>query len=175
VREIGGEFDIKSSSVFDLLTALEKKGRLKRGKLGARSLIVEGVDPRDCGDCAEVPLVGTIAAGRPIEAIEDPSETLTVDRSLLRGGSAFALKVEGDSMVDAGILDGDCVVVRKQDTADNGDIVVAVIECDATLKRFYREKNRIRLQPANRKMKPIYVASGEFMIQGKVVAVQRTL
>ena len=174
VREIGGAFGIKSSSVFYLLTVLERKGCLKRGKLGARSLIVKRLDSSDCGDCAEVPVVGRIAAGRPIEAVEDKSATRTVDKGLLRGRKAYALLVEGDSMVNAGILDGDYVIVRKQNTADNGDIVVALIEEEATLKRFYREKNRIRLQPANRKMKPIYVASGEFRIQGKVVAVQRT-
>jgi len=175
VREIGGAFRIKSSSVFDLLKALEKKGYLRRGDLGARSLIVEECDTREHCECAEIPVIGRIAAGRPILAVEDHTGTITVNRNLLRGHEAYALRVEGDSMVDAGILDGDYVVVRKQDTAENGDIVVALIEDEATLKRFYREKDHVRLEPANSAMQPIRICSGEFRIQGKVVGVQRNL
>ncbi len=171
VREIGRAFGIRSSSVFDLLKTLERKGRLRRCGPGARSLVLKNLS---CG-CRELPVKGRIAAGKPILAAEDDLGTVTVDADLLRSQAGYALKVEGDSMVDAGILDGDYVVIRAQDTADDGDIVVALIEDEATLKRFHREKNRIRLDPANKKMRPSYVDSGEFRVQGKVVAVHREL
>lgn len=175
VREIGGAFDIKSSSVFDLLKALERKGQLRRGELGARSLIVEeDARSHECG-CEEVRIVGRVRAGAPIEAIEDDWGTIAVTKDLLRGRSAFALKVEGSSMVEAGILDGDYVVVRKQETADDGDIVVALIEEEATLKRFFREADGVRLEPANPAMSAIRIRSGEFAIQGTVVSVMRVM
>ncbi len=177
VREIGDAFSIKSSSVFDLLKTLERKHYIRRGDQGARSLIVEGMKKRyGLGhDIVEVAIVGRIPAGQPIEAIEYDCGTVAVKREVLRGREAYALKVEGDSMVDAGILDGDCVIVRKQDTADDGDIVVALIEQEATLKRLYRDGDGVRLEPENTRMRPIHVRSGDFKIQGKVVGVQRTI
>jgi len=175
VREIGAAFEIKSSSVFDLLKALERKGQLRRGDMGARSLIVKGRGQRhECG-CEEVRIVGRVRAGTPIEAIEDDWGTIAVKKDLLRGRPAFALKVDGNSMIEAGILDGDYVVVLKQETVDDGDIVVAIIENEATLKRVYREHKGVRLEPANSDMVPIHVSSGEFKIQGKVVGVLRLL
>lgn len=177
VREIGEAFHIKSSSVFDLLKTLERKSCLRRGDRGARSLIVEGMGKRRGfgHDIVEVAIVGRIAAGQPIEAIEHNCGTVPVKRELLRGREAYALKVEGRSMIEAGILDGDYVIIRKQDTADDGDIIVALIENEATLKRFHRERDGVRLEPANSRMRPIRVQSGEFKIQGKVVGVQRTI
>jgi repressor LexA len=177
VREIGRAFDIESSSVFDLLKTLERKNYLRRSDRGARSLIVEGMRTRRRlgNDIVEVAIVGRIPAGQPIEAIERDCGTIPVRRHLLRGQEAYALKVEGQSMVESGILDGDYVIVRKQDTADDGDIVVALIENEATLKRFYREANGVRLEPANSTMRSIHVQSGEFKIQGKIVGVQRTM
>lgn len=175
VREIGDAFGIKSSSVFHLLKELERKRYLRRGDLGARSLIIEGSHDEEDADAVAVPVLGRIAAGAPIFAVEDPSETVAVEKRLARGRELYALRVEGESMTDAGILDGDLVIIRKQDTADNGDIVVALIGDEATLKRFYIEKGRVRLEPANEKMNPIYVDSGGFHVQGRVVAVHRTL
>ncbi|GIK17001.1 MAG: LexA repressor [Planctomycetota bacterium] len=172
VREIGDAFGIKSSSVFHLLKELERKGYLERGELGARSLIVKGRKRVPCG-CEEVPVVGRIAAGCPAEAIEHDAGTLHVNKEMLRGRGGFALKIVGDSMVEAGILDGDYVIIRKQETAEDGDVVVALIEDEATLKRFYREGEGVRLEPANSRMQPIHVRTGEFRIQGKVVGVQR--
>jgi len=174
VREIGAAFGIKSSSVFDLLTVLERKGYLRRGDRGARSLIVEGLASAR-NEISEVPVVGSIAAGRPIEAIEDDRGSIAVSRDLTRGRKTYALKVEGESMVDAGILDGDYVIVRKQETADDGDIVVALIGEEVTLKRFYREKNGVRLDPANQNMSSIIISAGDFRIQGLVVGVMRML
>ncbi len=175
VREIGSAFNIKSSSVFDLLKALEQKGHLRRGGLGARSLVLEGHGHHHECSCEEVRVVGRIRAGHPIEAIEDDCGTITVKRALLRGCEAFALRVAGSSMVEAGILDGDFVVVRKQETADDGDIVVALIENEATLKRLYKDSDGVRLEPANRDWSTIVVRSGEFRVQGKVIGVQRLL
>jgi len=176
VREIGDAFGIKSSSVFELLKALERKGYIRRGELGARSLIIEdGKSRRSEGGTVEVPVVGRIPAGQPIEAIENEGGTVAVGKDLLRGHDGFALEVEGQSMIEAGILDGDFVVVRKQENADDGDIVVALIESKATLKRLYREDGGVRLEPANQAMAPIHVNSGEFKIQGKVVGVMRKI
>ena len=175
VREIGHAFSIKSSSVFDLLKALERKGYLQRGELGARSLIISNMKAMRTCRCEEVPVVGRIAAGQPILAVEDDRGTVTVSRALLGGRQAYALRVEGESMKEAGILEGDYAIVRKQESVDEGSIVVALIDDEATLKRFYREKNRVRLEAANRMIGPIYVDSGEFRIQGKVVAILRII
>ncbi len=191
VREIGRAFGIASSSVFKHLKALEKKGLLRRGELGARSLELPGALRRpaapahdghgECDECASVPLVGRIAAGSPVLAAEDIEGELTVPRRLVRSGSYFALRVKGDSMVEAGILDGDTVIVRVQPDVEAGEIAVCLVsgdtdEDEATLKRVYREgRGRLRLQPANSAMKPITVHAREVTIQGKVVAVQRTM
>jgi len=175
VREIGAHFGIASSSVFDHLQALERKGYLRRGNLGARSLIIKGSQAEQDADAVAVPVLGRIAAGAPIFAVEDPSETVAVERRLARGSELYALRVEGDSMKDAGILNGDLVIIRKQDTAEDDDIVVALIGDEATLKRLYRETNDVRLEPANRQMEPIRVRTDELRIQGKVVAVTRVM
>lgn len=175
MREIGGAFEIKSSSVFDLLLALERKGHLERGERRARALILKGRRVRhECG-CEEVRVVGCIRAGGPVEAVEHDRGSVAVSKDLVRGHEVFALKVQGDSMVEAGILDGDHVIVRRQESAGEGDVVVALINDEATLKRFRREGARVRLEPANRTMDPIYVEPDELRLQGKVIAVQRTL
>jgi len=175
LREIGDSFGMKSSSVFDHLKALEQKGYIKRGEMGARSLIVKDMDKATQRRSAEVPVVGRIVAGQPVEAIEHDRGSIIVNREMIQHGKAYALLVEGQSMIEAGILDGDYVIIRKQETAENGDIVVALIDGEATLKRFYLEDRGVRLEPANPNMKPIYVNSGEFLIQGKVIGVHRLL
>ena len=175
LREIGGAFGISSPGVLGHLRALERKGYLKRGNLGARSLEVVCASDGDAGGSVRLPVVGRIAAGTPLLAVENIEGSISVDRRMLGRGRAdwFALKVKGDSMVEDGIRDGDVVVVRKQETARDGDVVVALMEDEATLKRFYREKRRIRLQPANSEMEPIYVK--DVTIQGIVKGVIRTL
>lgn len=173
VRELAKEMNITSSTGFYLMRELEQKGMIRRGALGARSLIV-GDQSLGCS-CEELPVLGVIAAGGPIEAIENHSGTITVERTLLNGAKGFALRVAGQSMIDAGILDGDFVIVRKQPVVENGDVVVALIENEATLKRFYRQGKQVRLEPANRAMSPIFVSGGEFKIQGKVVRVIRKM
>jgi len=176
VREIGGAFGINPRSVFDFLKALERKGYLKRGKLGARSIEFPERKPyrprQPRSQPSPLRILGRIAAGKPIYALEDDLGTLSLDP--LQHQGCFVLIAEGDSMIEAGILNGDCVIVRPQDHARDGDIVVALIDNEeATVKRFYREENRIRLQPANKNMEPIYVRPEELRIQGRVVGVHR--
>ena len=131
--------------------------------------------PNKSKQTIEIPIVGTIAAGQPIEAIELPDETIAIPRDeVTRSGNYYALRVTGNSMVDEGIFDGDIVVIKKQETANNGQTVVAIIdENQATLKKFYKEKNRFRLQPANPTLFPIY--RREVEIRGIVVKIIRNL
>lgn len=177
VREIGEALGLSSSStVHAHLAALERQGYIRRDPSKPRALEVldfrdteRGVDPRSV---TAVPLVGSVAAGEPILAAENIEATLALPVEFA-GDSTFILRVRGDSMVEAGILDGDYVVVRQQPSADDSDIVVALIDDEATVKRFFREADRIRLQPENSTMEPIYVR--EARILGKVVALFRRL
>jgi len=178
VREIGRRFHMVPSSVFGHLKLIGKKGYLKRGKLGARSLEVAVAQPApvlSMGETLAIPEVGRVAAGMPLLAQENIEGQLSLDRALLRGAanaSYFVLKVTGDSMIEDGIFDGDRVVVRQQNTAENGQIAVALLDDEATVKRFYREDGRVRLQPANSSMKPIFAK--EVSIQGVVVCALKT-
>jgi len=177
VREIGQAVGLSSSStVHAHLAALEAKGLIRRDPSKPRAL--EVFDYRDTeravdyGQVRAVPLVGQVAAGQPILASENIEGTMCLPAELA-DESAFVLRVSGDSMIEAGILDGDFVVVRKQDTATNGDIVVALLDSEATVKRFYREATQIRLQPENNSLDPIY--SRDVIILGKVIALFRRL
>ena len=177
IREIGVELGIRSTNgVNDHLKALERKGYLTREEAKSRSLVP--VDLRD--DLVEVPLLGRIAAGLPMLAVENIEDTVRVDRFLLGGRSTevFALRVVGQSMIGDGIHDGDFIFVRKQDHANPGDIVVAWIEGEATVKRYYPEGDRIRFQPSNPRMDPIYVSADEFretQIVGLLVGLYRQM
>jgi repressor LexA len=179
VREIGEAVGLSSSStVHSHLAALEEKGFIRRDPTKPRAL--EVLDFRSDGEKAAplplnvhaVPLVGRVAAGAPILAEENVEETIALP-SELADDTNFILKVRGESMVDAGILDGDYVVVKQQDTASNGEIVVALLGEEATVKTFYREPGRIRLQPENETMEPIYAT--DVAIVGKVVSLFRRL
>ena len=203
IREIGEHFGIRSTNgVNDHLKALERKGHLLREELKSRALsVLEGgksgqpassgvfssgtrfVRKRELtsvatGDVVEVPVVGKVAAGEPILAQENITDHVRID-SFLLGDSprkVFALKVTGDSMIGDGILDGDYIFVRKQLQATSGEIVVAMIEDEATVKRFFPEGDRIRFQPSNPRMRPIYVSRDDFrntQIIGVVVGVYR--
>jgi repressor LexA len=183
VRDIGRAVGITSTSVVDYnLRVLEREGFLRRAREVSRGIELVGEMARRVRDSlAEVPIVGRIAAGEPIEAVEERDrEMLLVSPSLAPEG-CFALRVKGKSMIEDLIDDGDLVVVRPQSTADNGDIVVALLtdggseSGTATLKRIYREKDAIRLQPANATLPPIYVDPASVQVQGKVVAVIRQL
>jgi len=169
VREIGAEFDIKSpNGVMCHLKALEKKGLITREPNMSRAITLTEEPAHEEG----LPLAGRIAAGFLHEAVEDTQRVNFNDLFHSDAGDLFALKVEGDSMIDDQIADGDFVVIRKQPVASPGQIVVALTdENEATLKRWYPEKNRIRLQPANPAMKPIYVDHAR--VAGVVVGVVR--
>jgi len=165
------------STVHEHLAVLEKKGLIRRYKGAVRGIEVmednENKEKNILNRMIELPVLGFIACGEPIEPYTDPNATLAVNSNLVKSGDkSFVLQAKGDSMMDDGILSGDYVVVREQNQAINGDIVVAVLRNGfATLKRFYKEATRIRLQPANSTMSPIYVTDVE--IRGKVVAVIR--
>lgn len=166
LEEIKRHFRLSSfSTVHYLVEQLREKGYLKKEDFKARSIEISKGSKIDN---VEIPLLGLIAAGEPIEAIENP-ETIQVDRSLLsKSGDDYALKVSGNSMIDEGIFDGDTIIVKQQSTAENGDKVVALInKNDATVKKFFLENNRVRLQPANPSFPPIF--PDDILIQGKVV------
>lgn len=192
VREIADAVGLASTSaVHHHLTALEREGLLERGAKLTRALrLTTRVEPAPRRrvsdrrvtpfrmplerDVLTLPVLGEIAAGQPIEAYDDAAETLDVPGSMQARDGSYVLRVRGKSMIDALIDDGDYVVVQPQATARDGDIVVALLEDNGvTLKRFYREKDRVRLQPANASMEPIY--ANELQIQGKVVGVIRKL
>ena len=191
VREIADAVGLASTSaVHHHLIALERDGLLERGGKHSRALRVTRSPERTsrAADSTKVtpfrmpmeretlalPVMGEIAAGQPIEAYEESAETLEVPRSMEAREGSYVLRVRGKSMIDALIDDGDFVIVQPQATARDGDIVVALLEDNGvTLKRFFREKDRIRLQPANAEMEPIYAT--EVQVQGKVVGVIRRL
>jgi len=177
IREIGAELGIRSTNgVNDHLKALERKGYINRD--GAKSRTLVPVDLAD-DNLVEIPILGRIAAGEPILAVENAEDTVKIDRFLLgKTKEVFGLRVVGESMINDGIHDGDFIFVRKQRTASRGTIVVAMIDGDATVKRYYPEGDRIRFQPANDAMEPIYVAANEFrdtQILGVVVGVYRRM
>ncbi len=167
---------ISATAALAHVVALEKKGYVKRDPHRARGIeLVEQQAAKPAEDTTplyRLPIFGEIAAGQPIEAYEDKSESIWVEAALARSPSNFILKVRGLSMIGDGILDGDYVIVQPQNTAENGDTVVALVGgAGVTLKRFYRERGRIRLQPANPYLEPMIVS--DVAIQGKVVAVIR--
>jgi len=175
LTEIAEYFGLSSlATVHEHLTVLEKKGLIRRYKGAVRGIEVIGdIDLNQVEKTVELPVLGFISCGSPIEPYNDPNATLSVNSNMVRSvDSSYVLQAKGDSMVEDGILNGDYVVVKEQVSAINGDIVVAVLENGfATLKRYYKESNRIRLQPANSSMSPIYVNDVE--IRGKVVAIIR--
>jgi repressor LexA len=169
VRDLCRMTKLAIGTVSDHLNILERKGWIKVD--GSPRGIHLTEEPTDKVDTVAVPLVGTITAGSPIEAIEVPEDPIVLPKAVAKPGS-FALRVQGDSMVDDHILNGDLVVVFPQPHVNNGEIAIALLEDGtATLKRIYRGKGRIRLQPANARMKPIYVKN--VTIQGKVTSVLR--
>ncbi len=179
VREICKALDLKSTStVHGYLSRLEKKGLIQKAALKPRTLRI--VDEEDeekpfytSKEMVDVPIVGKVTAGLPILAVENIEDTFPLPIDFVGNSETFMLRVRGDSMIDAGILDGDLVLVKKQNNAENGDIVVALIEDEATVKKFYKEKNYIRLQPQNQFMQPIIVPT--CTILGKVAGVFRKI
>jgi repressor LexA len=181
-REICDRFGFSSyGTVYKHLSLLQKKGLIRRDWNQKRG--VELVDQADeasrsesgsapRGNARELPLFGYIAAGRPLE-VDLSDETIAVPEHLTSRGENYVLKVRGDSMVEDGILDGDLVIISRRELADNGEMVVANVNGEVTLKRLYREGERVRLQPANSMMGPIYAAARDVAVQGVVVGLMR--
>jgi repressor LexA len=181
-REICDHFGFSSyGTVYKHLSLLQKKGLIRRDWNQKRG--VELVDQGDeasrsesggaaRGNARELPLFGYIAAGRPLE-VDLSDETIAVPEHLTSRGENYVLKVRGDSMVEDGILDGDLVIISRRELADNGEMVVANVNGEVTLKRLYREGERVRLQPANSMMGPIYAAARDVAVQGVVVGLMR--
>jgi repressor LexA len=170
LEEIAAHFGVNKVTIFGHVAELERKGVLRRAARGvSRGLqIVDGDEP---APAHALPILGRIAAGAPIEALEDP-EILDLGDLIPSGSEVYALRVSGQSMIEDAIADGDIVLVERRATARNGETVVAVLpDGDATLKRFYKEKGRIRLQPANASMRPIFVKEVE--VRGVVIGVVR--
>jgi repressor LexA len=177
VREIGHAVGLRSSStVHGYLSSLEDKGYIRRDAAKPRAIeVVMGADrmPPPGRDVLSVPLVGQVTAGQPILAVENIADYFPLPRSLAGEGDAFLLRVSGNSMVGAGILDGDYVLVRKQSTAENGEIVVALIDDEATVKRFYLDATHVRLEPENPAFSPII--TDRAILLGKVIGLVRKI
>ena len=186
VREIGKAVDLKSTAtVHGYIASLEKKGYIKKESQKGRTLkllkggAVEGQQSTfdkevySSREMVDVPVIGKITAGEPILAVENVTDTFPIPLDFVGTGESFMLTVRGESMIEAGILDGDYILVRKQNTANNGEIVVALIGDEATVKTFYKENDYFRLQPENDTMEPIILK--EVTILGKVIGLYRKL
>lgn len=175
MREIGGKFAIRSTNgVEGHLAALERSGFITRERGMSRGIALN----IDMPSVATVPLLGRVAAGIPVLSPENREADIMLDLSLLSlrsGNNLFALKVRGESMVEAHIMDGDVLIVRAQPSAQNGEIVVALVDGEATVKRFFLEKKGVRLQPENKSMKPLLLKQGEFRILGKAIGALRKI
>jgi len=178
VREISGHFGFGSTNAQQFLQLLIKKGYLRRTSTKSRSLEIlkeKWGRPEDYENAVNIPIIGSIVAGSPIYAEENFAGTLTIDKRLAKGRKLYALKVKGNSMIKAGIYDGDYIIARCQNMADNGEIVVALIGDDATVKRFYYKSGKVILHPENDKLSDMVYEPDEVLIQGKVVGVQRIM
>lgn len=173
VREIGEHFGLDPHAVHDHLKALERKGCLKRSSSKARSLRL--VQATEQVTTRLVPIAGRVQAGLPLFAVENIEGALPVAEEWLGEAEAFFLKVKGDSMIGAHIQDGDYVLVRRQTTAEEGDIVVALLDDEATIKRFFHRGKTVLLRPENPAMMPIEVKDGDLRILGRVIGVLRKL
>jgi repressor LexA len=170
--EICSQFGFRSyNTVTTYLKILERKGYVRLPREKNRKRAIEVISPVETKRF-EFPLLGRVAAGKPIEAVED-IKAIEVPPSMVGSGDHFVLQVNGDSMKEDGILDGDFVVVRKQPTAENGETVVALINNEATVKKYYQKNGHVELRPAHTEMGPLQVREGDLRIEGKVVGVLR--
>ena len=175
MREIGEAVGLKSPSTVHMhLNKLEQFGAIRRESEKNRAIDVVGSSPMRNVSMISVPYVGHVTAGQPVLAVENIEETYPLPVDLVGHDNVFMLKVEGDSMIQAGIFDGDYIIVRDQDSARNGDIVVALVDGEeATVKRFFHERDRVRLQPENDRLSPIYTK--DVAVLGKVIGVYRKM
>src|SRR6266511_3952800 len=169
IPEIGKQFKIASTNgVSDHLKALEQKGYI--GRVGKRAIeVLNALGKSVLTATREVPVLGRVPAGKPFLSEENVEGVLTIPADMSSGEKTFALRVKGDSMIGAGIMDGDRVIVKQQSTAENGEIVCALIDGEATLKRFFKKDGVVTLKAENEKYPPITVSSGEFRIVGRIV------
>ncbi|MBR7091398.1 MAG: transcriptional repressor LexA [Clostridia bacterium] len=184
VREMCEAMGMNSTSTITYyLNYLEKQGKIKRGAFKNRAIEIVDTEPSCMTDNIQnidfmrnftrIPILGKITAGEPILAVEEHDDVLHLPNNLFHGEDLFVLNVSGNSMIDAGILDGDMVVIRRQSTANNGDIVAALVDDSATIKRFFRENGHFRLQPENSTMQPMIF--DEVQILGKVIGLIRNM
>lgn len=173
VRDICQAVNLKStSSVHAHLESLEKNGYIRRDPTKSRTIeIIDDNFNLSRREVVNIPLLGQVAAGQPLLAVENITEYFPIPSEYMRGGEVFMLKVKGDSMINMGIYEGDQIIVRKQNTASNGEVIVALVDDSATVKRFYKENGHIRLQPENDFMDPIIVDDCEIL--GKVIGLIR--
>jgi len=178
LREIASHFGLTGPKAPQkTLNILERKGYIRKIPGGSRAIEILSHSSFPLAQILPIPIVGRVRAGEPILAIENIEGYINLDRSLVSSGDVFLLRVQGDSMIDAHIQDGDFAMVKPQPNAENGEIVVALIEDEATIKRIFKKRDLIRLEPANPKMEPIVVKKGEkkITIVGKVVGIFRKL
>lgn len=172
MREIGAYFGFTWPAAKGHLIALKKKGLIRISSFKSRGIEIVASKYREA---FELPIAGRIRAGKPVLAIEEIEDHIVIDRNLFKDSDAFALRITGDSMVEAGIFDGDYVIVKPQRTIENGEIAVVLLEDEATVKKVYKEKRNVVLKPENRSMQPTKHSSDEVTIIGRVVGVIRKL
>jgi repressor LexA len=178
LREIASHFGLRGpKGPQKTLTILERKGYLRRIPGGSRAIEILNFPPFHSNKIISIPIVGRVRAGEPILAIENIEGYINFDRSLVASENVFLLRVQGDSMIDAHIQDGDFALVKPQPNAENGEIVVALIDDEATIKKIFKKRDFIRLEPANPNMEPIVVKKGEkrVTVVGKVVGIFRKI
>jgi repressor LexA len=178
LREIASHFGLRGPKAPQkTLSILERKGYIRKVPGGSRAIEILSYPQFSLTHILSVPIVGRVQAGEPLLAIENIEGYINLDRSLVSSGDVFLLRVQGDSMIEAHIQDGDFALVKPQPNAENGEIVVALIEDEATIKRIFKKRDLIRLEPANPKMEPIVVKKGEkkITIVGKVVGIFRKI
>ena len=174
IREVADHFSISVKGASDHLAALKKKGLLKQGDRKSRTLELVKPVKEDGENIIEIPILGTVAAGQPIMTEENIDGTIKMHRSFLRNaGKSFALRVKGDSMKDAGIVHGDIAIIEQRNSVRNGEIAVVMLEDSVTIKTFYKESTRIRLQPENAEYSPIY-CSKNVRVLGKLAHIFRS-
>ncbi len=178
LREIASHFGLKGPKAPQkTLTILKRKGYIRKIPGGSRAIEILGPAPIHSGQVFSIPIIGRVQAGEPILAVENIEGYIHFDRNLVASGDVFLLRVQGDSMIDAHIQDGDFALVKPQPSAENGEIVVALIEDEATIKRIFQNRDLVRLEPANPEMEPIIVKKDEkkVSIVGKVIGIFRKL
>jgi repressor LexA len=173
IREIADQFSITAKGAYDHLKAVEKKGYIKTSKNQSRAIEIlkPSANEEIPVTASSIPLIGRVAAGLPILAQENIEDHITVPNDLVNKGTLYALRVVGDSMVNAGIMDGDIAIIQKKETAKNGEIIVAMVEEEATLKAYYKETDHIRLEARNKAYKPI--RSKKVQVLGKLIGIHR--